>query len=388
MQLEKNIKLYYATSCLGWARFYLPVFALFYIASEVTIAQLTIILSVFFVSIIILEVPTGVIADLLGRKKTMMISRSCFIIELFIITFANGFIPFLIAKVISAVGVSMSSGSGEALFYDTFKAMGKESEFKQHNAQLHMVTSISMAAVMVLGGIMFAIDPKLPALASIPFAIAGLIIVSMLKEPIAAKRNLSMKNAYAQLQEGLRYAFTHRHLKYLILFSFPMAAMIEVALGFSSLHHKMVHIPIAAIGTVAMIASLLTAYGAKKSHKIERMYGPRKVLHVMQISILVSFILMAFLIPYAGVIFFLLIPFTLGFFQVLIQDYTNLHTESSHRATIISIRSLFDSLSIAAAYLIFGYFAKISLSKAFLVCAAIYLIFILITKQYEKKKLN
>lgn len=388
MQLEKNIKLYYAASSLGWVRFYLPVFALFYIASQVTIPELSIILAVFFASIILLEVPTGIIADLLGRKKAMMISRCCYIAELIIITFFNGFTAFLIAKMISAVGVSLSSGSGEALFYDTFKAMGKESEFKKHNANLHMITSISMAVVMILGSIIFAIDPKLPALASIPFAIAGLIIVSMLKEPIAAPKNLSIKNAYAQLQEGLRYTFNHRHLKYLILFSFPIAALIEVALGFSSLHHQQVKVPIAAIGTIAMIASLLTAYAAKKSHKTERDYGPKKVLNAMQYAMLISFGMMAFLIPYVSIIFFLIIPIVLGFSKVLIQDYTNLHTESSHRATILSIRNLFDSLAIAAAYLIFGHFAKISLQKAYLAMFVIYAIFVIITKQYEKKKLN
>jgi MFS family permease len=52
-------------------------------------------------SALLLEIPSGAVADILGRKNTLLLSRLCFVIEVAIIAFFNGFWPFLIAKVIS-----------------------------------------------------------------------------------------------------------------------------------------------------------------------------------------------------------------------------------------------------------------------------------------------
>ena len=74
-KFEKNINLNYIISSLMWGRFFIPVLALFYIASQVPLEQFAIIMSVFSLSILLLEIPTGVLSDLIGRKKTLLLSR-------------------------------------------------------------------------------------------------------------------------------------------------------------------------------------------------------------------------------------------------------------------------------------------------------------------------
>src|SRR3989344_7479236 len=92
---ERNITLNYIIGSLMWGRFFIPVLALFYIASQVSLEQFAIIMSVFAFTTLILEIPTGVIADLLGKKKTLLLSRLMYVIEIVIIAFGNGFWPFL-----------------------------------------------------------------------------------------------------------------------------------------------------------------------------------------------------------------------------------------------------------------------------------------------------
>ena len=77
---ERNIKLNYIIGSLMWGRFFIPILALFYIASQVTLEQFTIIMAVFAFSTFVLEIPTGVIADLLGKKKALLISRAMYVI--------------------------------------------------------------------------------------------------------------------------------------------------------------------------------------------------------------------------------------------------------------------------------------------------------------------
>ena len=109
-----------------WGRFFIPVIALFYIASQVTLEQFTIIFSIFALATLILEIPSGVVADILGKKKTLLLSRALYVIEVYILTFHNGFLLFLIAKIISGFGVSLSSGTSSALLYDTLKKLKRE----------------------------------------------------------------------------------------------------------------------------------------------------------------------------------------------------------------------------------------------------------------------
>ena len=124
-EVRHNVPLMYVLGSLMWGRFFIPVLALFYIASQVPIEQFAIIMSVFALSTLLLEIPSGVIADLLGKKKTLLIGRFCYIIEIFMIAFYDGFWIFLVAKVVSGIGVSLNSGTNSALLFDTLKKMRK-----------------------------------------------------------------------------------------------------------------------------------------------------------------------------------------------------------------------------------------------------------------------
>jgi MFS family permease len=190
---------------LMWARFFIPVLALFYIASQVPIEQFALIMSVFSLATLLLEIPRGVLADLLGKKKTLLVSRFLYIIEIFIIAFFNGFWPFLIAKIISGFGVSLSSGTGEAFLYDTLKRLKRENDYEKINGKLGTITNISGAFVFLIGGFLFSINYKLPALVSLPFIIIGFLLTFYYTEPYKNKRSLSLKNSLLQLKEGYDY---------------------------------------------------------------------------------------------------------------------------------------------------------------------------------------
>ena len=86
-KLERNINILYISGILGWARFFLPVMALFYISSEVTLIEFSIIMSIFSLVILLFEIPSGVFADLVGKKISMICGVFCFVIEIFILLY-------------------------------------------------------------------------------------------------------------------------------------------------------------------------------------------------------------------------------------------------------------------------------------------------------------
>ena len=202
-----------------WGRFFVPILALFYIASQVSLSQFTLIMSVFSLSILILEIPTGVLADLFGKKRTLLLSRFCYVIEIFLIAFFNGFWIFLVAKIISGAGVSLSSGTNSALLYDTLKKQGREKEHKRISGTLETVTSISMAFVFIIGAFLFSINYKLPAIVSLPLISLGFILTFFLKEPYKPKKSLTIKNSWNHLIKSLILFSKSDFMKYIALFS-------------------------------------------------------------------------------------------------------------------------------------------------------------------------
>ena len=385
--MKRNITLIYIISSLMWGRFFIPVIALFYIASEVSLNQFTIIMAVFALSTLLLEIPSGVIADILGKKKTLLISRFIYIIEITILAFFNSFWPFLIAKIISGIGVSLSSGTSESLLYDTLKKLNKEKEHKKISGHLYMITNISMGITFIVGAFLFSLNNKLPAFASLPLITLGFLLTFLIKEPYDSNKKLTLKNSLNHFKEGFDYFIKNKYVKFLIFYSLPIATIISIILSISSIYFEKISIPIALIGTIAFISTLTTAYAAKKSYIVEEKLGQRDSLILIQITILLALIFMSFMFKYFGVTFYLIITLTSGFFSVIINHYTNKHIETSHRATMLSIKNFFSNFGI---FLIFPIVGKIessyNLGFSLKCLAAFLIIYFIIFAIYNLRK--
>ena len=371
---ERNIKLNYIISSLMLGRFFIPVLALFYIASQVTLEQFTIIMAVFAFSTLILEIPTGVIADLLGKKKTLLISRAMYVIEIILVAFFNGFWIFLIAKIISGIGVSFSSGTNSALLYDSLKRLGRENEHKKISGLANSVSKVSMAVIFIIGAYLFSLNYKLPALASLPLITLGFVLTFFLKEPYPSKKKVNFKNSLNHLKNGLTFFKNNYYLKYLALFTFLIGSTISIMLSLSSIYFEAILIPISLIGIVSFVMNLVSAYSSKRAHNLEERIGEKRSIYITTILIFTSVFLMSFIIPYIGLLFFLVIAFVQGFYEVIIGDYVNRHVESSHRATMLSINNMFDNIGITLLFPLIGYFNKVYSLKISLFSFSIFIL--------------
>jgi len=386
MKLKHNIPLIYVIGSMMWGRFFIPVIALFYISSQVPLEQFTVIMSVFALTILLFELPTGVIADLLGKKKTLLLSRLLYMVEIPILAFMDGFWPFLIAKIISGIGVSLWSGSEQALLYDTLKKLKREKEHKRISGLLFTVNHITMAFVFIIGAWMFSINHKLPAIASIPFVTGGFILTFFLTEPYPVKKKINLASAWAHFKKSVEHVWKHNYVKYLIAFSLPIHAMIVIILTISSAYFEKIMIPVIFIGVLAFISAMTSAISSKKAHSIEERLGDRKSLQLIQIFVILGLLLMAGMVKYFGAIFYLFIPLAAGLFNVLINHYVNVHIETAHRATILSIKNMCNQLGIVVLFPLAGYITKTkSMRGSFIFLAGFFIVYAIILYLYSKR---
>lgn len=384
--VKRNIAIIYATSALMWGRFFVPVLALFYIASEVTIEHFAIIMGAFALTTLLLEVPSGIAADLLGKKKALIISRACFVMEVVILAFANGFWPFLIAKIISGVGVSLSSGTHSALLYDTLRRTFKEHKHLEIKGVQQTITYTSRAVVFITGAWLFTINPKLPAkLSLIPLSL-GLALTFLLKEPYKPNRHVVFATVGRHLSESFSYLRRHRYVRYLVFYVMPIIAGISIVLSLSSFYFEYTRIPVWLIGIVAFAMSTVTAFAANRAHVLEKQLGEKQSLRMIPIWLILGILLLSLTLPYVGIVFYLLIAFIEGFMIVVIDNYMNKHIETSHRSTLLSIKNMFANFAVVLLFPLIGYFLGVGMGFAYamlavIICAYMVFFFIFFSKR-------
>lgn len=387
--LERNITLNYIIGSLMWGRFFIPVLALFYIASQVPLEQFAIIMAAFTLTTVLLEIPTGVLADLIGKKKTLLLSRFLYIIEIVILAFFNGFWPFLIAKVISGAGVSLSSGTSSALLYDSLKRLNRTREHKRISGIFYAITNVSMAFTFIIGAYMFALSPKLPALVSLPIIALGFFLTFLLREPYPPRRRLTLHRSWKHLKKGMSLFWRNHYLLYLGLLAFVVEAGINISQSFSSVYLEAIFIPVDLIGVVAFIASLLTAFAARRAHALEAHWGERRSLFMLQLFIVLGILLMSFLVPYIGIIFYLIIALAYGFLSVIMNDYTNRHAHTPHRATMLSISNMFGNFGVALLFPAVGHLTKAySLGLSYLYFSALITLWLIVAWVVFRKRIT
>lgn len=137
-----------AIRSLFWMHFFGPVLVPFFTQwGGLTLAQVFYMNAWFFFCNFLFEVPTGAVADFVGRKASLALGSLLGGAAAFFYTSRPLLAVFLVAEAVFALAFTFHSGADEALAYDSLKAMRQESSSKK---------VLSRMEAFKLGGILFA----------------------------------------------------------------------------------------------------------------------------------------------------------------------------------------------------------------------------------------
>ena len=101
--------------------------------------------SVFHVVSLLCEVPSGMAADLLGRKKTLLSGGVLTVTCNLLMAFASDLFTICFAMGLNALAMTMFSGTFTALVYDSLKTEGREDEYIQVSANSSQISMLANA---------------------------------------------------------------------------------------------------------------------------------------------------------------------------------------------------------------------------------------------------
>ncbi|MGD9345084.1 MAG: MFS transporter, partial [Candidatus Aminicenantes bacterium] len=167
------------------SEFYLivPILIPYYKSNALSSTQIFTIQAAYALSILTLEVPSGYLADVIGRKKTLILGAISMPVGLAVYVFTSSFLMFILAEFILAIGNSMRSGCDSAFIYDTAIELKAESEYKKFEGRSAFFTRIGAALASVLGGIAALLSLKLPFYINIASSLLMLPLALSLVEP-------------------------------------------------------------------------------------------------------------------------------------------------------------------------------------------------------------
>lgn len=153
LNLKKQLACIYTADLFSGLRITDAVWVALLAARGFSLWEIGLAESVFHVVSLLCEVPSGMAADLLGRKKTLVSGGVCMVLQSLLMAFASDLFTICFAMGLNALAMTMFSGTSTALLYDSLKQEGCEEEYIQVSAngsQISMLANAigSMASIL------------------------------------------------------------------------------------------------------------------------------------------------------------------------------------------------------------------------------------------------
>lgn len=333
----------------------------------ISLLQVQLLQSWFSFWVFILEVPTGAVADKIGRKHA--IALGSLIVSLAVILY--GSIPryevFLLSELLFALGYAFASGADEALLYDTLKEEGKEAESTKIFGRANSFHLLGIAVAAPIGSIIasrFGINAPIIA-SSLPFFIAATIGWSIPEPKIHTGESLSPRYRDI-LKQGLSIIRTNAWVRSLAIDSVLVAASAYFVIWFYQPILTRLGIPIFYFGFAHAFYVGAQILVSSNFSFFEKILGSQKrYLRASALATALTFIMLA-LYPHAiTVILFLVFAGGMGLTRATyIVSIANASIPSRERATVLSSIQMLRRLALVVLNPFVGWTADYSLRLA------------------------
>lgn len=338
-----NIGKLYAIQAFTQALFVIPIIVLFWRAHGLDLTQIMLLQSGFALTVFVLEIPTGYLADRWGRKNTIVLG-ACFGFAAYVVYALGGnFWQFLCAEVLIGTGSSLLSGTIEAMTYDTLLELGREREYRRVAGNQSFLEFNTEALSGIVGGLLGAVSLALPLwITAVPMGLAVLTALS-LYEP---KRHKSTepKHWKAIVGASSHALFKHKGLRMVILTYGLISCMSLIFFWLFQPYQALVGVPVALFGITHAVTVAAGAFAAKSVPWFERRIDDRLLLIIPAIMVVACFLSLSLPPAQFLLIFFLVSRLAWHFVGPLTADLINRMTTSDVRATVLSVRSFFSRL--------------------------------------------
>lgn len=378
MKRNLSIGVLHAFSFLKSLQFFGAVVVPFYLYKlGFSFTQMFLLETFFSVGMMLLEIPTGVVADRWGRKASLMAGALTMAGAFALFALGRTFPELVAAQLLCALGMTLVSGADRALLYETVRAAGVPEEA---TAGILARNDACGTAGMVVGfpaGSLIAAHIALPRAAalSLPFLLtaAALVLAALVLLFVReTARGTPVASALKQGVDGFLYIFREKGLRSLAL---DTALISSATFMIYWLYQPMLMqnaFPLGLQGFVASAFNLSATFLLLLVPLAQRRLGTERTLFLSSLLPGLACLAAAAFRGLAVALPVIFIVTNLRIFRLpLLNALMNERIASENRATVLSGVSMIERVLTSLLYPLVGLLMDRSLSLALLLLGAV-----------------
>jgi len=345
--MKRNAALYPLYLILIRSELWLAVFFLYFI-SLFPLDKVLLLEAVYYISVVVLEVPSGYMSDRFGRKGALLVATLAGTASGLIFAFTRSFGAFCAAQALYAAFMAFNSGSDTSLLYDSLKAEGREGELLDiEGSALSKALFFGALGCMAAGGIALWGFEWVYILSALSFAAATVVVLLFVEPPVSGP---AAESSIVRQLGACRKALTDPMLKWLFVFYVGRTIFEHIPYEFTQPYLGFLvsarWLPLIA-GAHAAAAKLVSSAFARKAPDLGRRWGTLPVLIGTHLLILVLILLMGLWVHPAVAVLLLFRNLPHGLGQPVLMAAVHPRLASGLRATYLSLQSLVGRLSFS-----------------------------------------
>ncbi len=362
-KIEHNITKIYLIKSARWLMLTTPYLPLFMGENGIDKSSYGLLAAIHALSIIVLEIPSGYLADVIGRKKTLVLGSLLGAFGYIIYSMSFSFSGFLLAMVTLGIGQSLISGADSAMLYETLVAVKKQGQYSKYEGRLIAIGSFMETAGAPLGGLL--------ALASLRYPFIGQAVVALIAVPAAltliepqCQKVLKghTTNILTTLKKSLLF---DRKLLLLVFYSALIGTgTYTMAKAIPYWHSETIQSSALELGLFWSALNLSAALFSSYAYKVERKIN--RLTFMTGIGLMVSLCFFGlgatsnYASQYPAIALLFLFYCCRGLATPILKNYINDHTSSEIRATVLSVRMFLVYVMFAVLFPVMGWVGDLS----------------------------
>ena len=348
------------------ARAYYPILAVLFLDLGLTLDEFVLLNLIWAATIFVFEVPSGALADTIGRKKLLVAASLLMVVEMLCLLFAprdGGMVLFalcIVNRVCSGLSEACASGADEALAYDSLVETDRADAWDQLLAKVMRWRAVGFVVAMVLGGLLYDPAPinrllpadwhlsvdlahRLPVAVVFCQALVCLVITLRMVEPprhADGEPGSTCKSAIKLTLATARWVFTNPTTLVIVVIGLAIDSIVRNFATINSSYYRWIDLPEWSYGFIGAAIGVLGWFVPGIAKRLNARFG---TLANLGIAALVALVGLAALVPgwpIYGVLPAMLLMTTLGFLGFTVSRALHREADSSKRATVLSVKGL------------------------------------------------
>jgi len=367
--LSKQVKRIYLTSTLGGLSItgaWVAILA----ARGFSLVEIGFVEMIFHITSLICEIPSGMLADLYGRRRMLVMSSILMTIGNMLMIFSGGLPTICLAFVFVAMSYNAESGTLDALVYDSMKIKGEEKSFEKFNSNITIIYRITNAISTLCAGLALVLGYRLAYSIDVVIGVVNLFLICKVVEvkiddktdkdnENSSKDNTNIfKKLIDFFVESIKFLKDNSKATKLMFVNSFVGALDVLLLFFLQSKLEVAGIPNELLGVALFVMQLGGVVGAKIIIKGE------KVRYIRILVLTLSGVVLGILLEHTMIIALMVLG---GFISSMSDDMIEIRTNtklqemfpSEMRATLVSISSFTFSVVMIVLSPLAGYFFSI-----------------------------